>query len=156
MKRIAVIGATSAAMLLVLGLVFLGAESKAAFGGSEVEVYFSDSCGCCHNYIDYLNENGANLKLSKMSEDELEHMKEHMNMPHNGQSCHTLKIGDYFIEGHVPIEAIEKLLSERPDIDGISVPGMPHGTPGMGESKGEPIRVMTIKDGNVQGVFMEL
>ena len=61
----------------------------------------------------------------------------------------------YVIEGHVPSGAIDKLLTERPRIKGISVPGMPLGSPGMGGVKTEPLIVLTIEDGNSQTFFIE-
>ena len=63
------------------------------------------------------------------------------------QSCHTTVIGKYFVEGHMPFEAINKLLSENPDISGIALPGMPSGSPGMPGPQAEPFMVYSIKDG---------
>jgi len=63
------------------------------------------------------------------------------------QSCHTTEIGDYFVEGHVPIEAIDKLLAEKPDIDGITLPDMPAGSPGMPGVKREEFVIYSLKDG---------
>ena len=71
------------------------------------------------------------------------------------QSCHTTIIGKYFIEGHVPFEAVEKLLKEQPDIDGIALPGMPIGTPGMPGDKDEPYVIYQLKDGKFS-VFMTI
>lgn len=76
-------------------------------------------------------------------------VKSEHRVPVDGQSCHTTVLGDYVIEGHVPVEAIEKLFAERPDIDGIAVPGMPTNAPGMGEPNGEPLEVLSLDDGQV-------
>ncbi len=62
----------------------------------------------------------------------------------------------YFIEGHVPIEAIEKLLTEKPEIDGIALPGMPSGSPGMPGFKLSPFKIHSVKNGQDQGIFMEI
>ena len=58
-------------------------------------------------------------------------IKQQYNIPNNLRSCHTAKIGNYKIEGHVPIESINKLFKEKAIISGLAVPGMPHGSPGM-------------------------
>ena len=71
------------------------------------------------------------------------------------QSCHTTILGKYFIEGHVPLEAINKLLKEQPDIDGIALPGMPIGTPGMPGEKEEPYVIYQLIDGK-PSVFMTI
>lgn len=66
---------------------------------------------------------------------ELDQVEARLGVPARLKSCHVVRIGDYFVEGHVPIEAIRKLLMERPSIRGIALPGMPSGSPGMGGKK---------------------
>jgi hypothetical protein len=66
------------------------------------------------------------------------------------QGCHTTVINEYFVEGHVPIEAVRKLLEERPLIDGIALPRMPQGSPGMGGEKTQPFVIYSITDGKVE------
>ncbi len=119
----------------------------------SVEVFYSSSCGCCVNYIGYLKQNGLSLKATQVAD--VNSVKDSLGVPSNMRSCHSVVIGDYFVEGHVPIEAVAKLLSETPDIDGIALPGMPSGAPGMPGSKGA-LTVYSIKDGQVVGVFDEL
>lgn len=85
-------------------------------------------------------------------------IKEKYNIPPEVQSCHTTIISDYvirdyFIEGHVPIEAISKLLEEKPDIDGIALPGMPTGSLGMGGEKTVQFEILAVKNGETS-VFM--
>ena len=82
-------------------------------------------------------------------------IKKKHNIPLEMQSCHTTILDKYFIEGHVPIEAINKLLKEQPDIDGIALPGMPIGTPGMPGEKEEPYIIYQLVDGK-SSVFMTL
>lgn len=81
--------------------------------------------------------------------DDLEPIRERHGIPEAGVGCHTSLIDDYVVEGHVPVEAINRLLSERPAIDGISVVGMPGNSPGMGEPNGEPLAILSIRDGRV-------
>ena len=82
-------------------------------------------------------------------------IKQKYSIPLEMQSCHTTIIDKYFIEGHVPLEAINKLLKERPDIDGLALPGMPIGTPGMPGDKEEPYVIYQLVDGNFS-VFMTI
>lgn len=73
--------------------------------------------------------------------------KSEVGVPMAYSSCHTTIAGGYFIEGHVPLEAIDRLLAERPDIDGIALPGMPPGSPGMGGIAVGQFEVLAITDG---------
>jgi len=59
------------------------------------------------------------------------------------RECHTAIIDGYVIEGHVPVDAIARLLKEKPPITGLSVPGMPPGSPGMESSRPRPYSVLT-------------
>lgn len=118
-----------------------------------ITVYASPDCGCCHLYIPYLEENG--YATTTVSIDDVNASKEAMGIPEEVWSCHTALINDYFIEGHVPIEAIEKLLVEKPKIDGIALPGMPLGSPGMNGEKAAPFEIVAI-DGDKVTPFMTI
>lgn len=117
-------------------------------------IYKSSSCGCCGNYIPYLEGKGFDLKINVM--ENVNPIKEQYGIPNDMRSCHTIILGNYFIEGHVPIEAINKLLSEQPDIDGITLPNMPAGSPGMPGTKAGDFIIYSIKDNNVIGEFMRI
>lgn len=82
--------------------------------------------------------------------DDLQPVRAEHKVPDDAASCHTVLIDGYAVEGHVPIEAIDMLLGERPTIDGIGIPGMPTNAPGMGRPSGWPIEVLSFSDGNVQ------
>ena len=84
----------------------------------NVEVFKTPSCGCCYGYVLFLEEEKFNVKQTDMRS--LHSIKQKYNIPVEMQSCHTTIMGKYFIEGHVPFEAVEKLLKEQPDIDGIA------------------------------------
>jgi hypothetical protein len=73
--------------------------------------------------------------------------KAEQGVPSTAQSCHTVLIGDYFVEGHVPMAALDRLMAERPAIDGIALPGMPDGSPGMGGTQSAAFEVVAITDG---------
>jgi hypothetical protein len=81
--------------------------------------------------------------------DDMTDMKIGLGIPQDMWSCHTSMVGDYFLEGHVPLEAIQKLLDERPAIDGLALPGMPSGSPGMGGDKSVPFVIYSIVDGGI-------
>ena len=119
----------------------------------NVEVFKTASCGCCYGYVLFLEEEKFKVKQTDMRS--LHLIKKKYNIPLEMQSCHTTILGKYFIEGHVPIEAINKLLKEQPDIDGIALPGMPIGTPGMPGKKEEPYIIYQLVDGK-SSVFMTI
>ena len=119
----------------------------------NVEVFKTASCGCCYGYVLFLEEEKFKVKQTDMRS--LHLIKKKYNIPLKMQSCHTTILGKYFIEGHVPIEAINKLLKEQPDIDGIALPGMPTGTPGMPGEKDKPYVIYQLVDGK-SSVFMTI
>ena len=119
----------------------------------NVEVFKTPSCGCCYGYVLFLEKEKFNVKQTDMRS--LHSIKKKYNIPLEMQSCHTTIMGKYFIEGHVPLQAVNKLLKEQPDIDGIALPGMPIGTPGMPGEKEEPYVIYQLVDGKFS-VFMTI
>jgi hypothetical protein len=95
----------------------------------EIEVYRSPSCGCCSKWIAHLKENQFIVKDHVT--DDMQEIKNKVGVPGAMSSCHTALVNGYVIEGHVPAADIKKLLKLKPAVIGISVPGMPVGTPGM-------------------------
>ena len=95
----------------------------------KVVSYRSASCGCCKKWINHLRDNGLQV-VDNIVED-VSAIKNQYQIPNNLRSCHSAQIANYTIEGHVPIESINKLFIEKPNINGIAVPGMPIGSPGM-------------------------
>lgn len=112
--------------VLVAALVSWAAPSLA---GEAMTVYRSPSCGCCGGWIDYMKAKGHESRVVML--EDMEPTKERLKVPEAMQSCHTAVIDGYVVEGHVPVEAIGKLLKERPKVTGIAAPGMPQGSPGM-------------------------
>lgn len=121
----------------------------------QATVYRSTTCGCCLRYIAELKKQGFVVDVRSLREPEMDTIKKQYDIAIDQQSCHTTVIGDYFVEGHVPLVAIEKLLLEKPDIDGIGLPGMPLGTPGMPGVKRAPYEVYQ-KKGNHLTPFMTI
>ena len=118
-----------------------------------VEVFKTPSCGCCNGYVLFLEKEKFKVKQTNMGS--LHTIKQRFNIPLEMQSCHTTTMDKYFIEGHVPLEAINKLLKEKPHIDGIALPGMPIGTPGMPGDKDEPYVIYQLIEGKFS-VFMTI
>jgi hypothetical protein len=113
-------------------------------GELAITVYKSPTCGCCSGWEEYLREHG--FSVTSVPTDDMDSVKGEHGIPEDMQSCHTAVIGDYYIEGHVPIEAIMQLLEEQPAIDGIALPGMPAGSPGMSGEKEGPFTVYAISE----------
>lgn len=120
-------------------LALLGAPLSALADGIAAVLYKNPDCHCCEEYAGYLSRNGFDVKV--VPTEELPKIKEQYEVPNNLAACHTTVIGAYAIEGHVPIESVKRLLQERPAVQGIAVPGMPAGSPGMGGQKTEPLAV---------------
>ena len=115
-------------------------------------VHKSPTCDCCTAHEDYLE--GAGLALrAEIHEEDLVVWKEERGIPRELWSCHTTEVGGYLVEGHVPAETIARLLDEQPDIDGIALPGMPAGSPGMPGEQDEPWVIEAFAGGEPVGVF---
>src|SRR5438067_13722836 len=94
-----------------------------------VTLYKNPECGCCDGYAEYLRHNG--FTVTAKATNDLSEISRKAGIPTELQGCHTAFIGDYAVDGHVPVEAIKKLLAERPAIIGIQLPGSPLGCPGL-------------------------
>ena len=95
----------------------------------EIIVYRSPSCGCCSKWIEHVKRHGFVVKDIK--DEDMDAVKRRLGLPEQLQSCHTAVVGTYLVEGHVPAGDIKRLLKSKPKLDGLAVPGMPMGTPGM-------------------------
>lgn len=94
-------------------------------------MYKNPDCQCCERWAAYMEENGFSVTIKPS--DQLASIKDKYGVPNAVRACHTALIDGYVVEGHVPVEAINKLLKMRPNAKGIAVPGMPAGAPGMAE-----------------------
>ena len=123
--------------LFFSGIVFantLNAHASSAVTQENLDIpkvisFRSASCSCCKKWINHLRDNGIEV-VDNIIED-ISIIKNQYQIPNNLRSCHSAQIANYTIEGHVPIESINKLFREKPSIKGIAVPGMPLGSPGM-------------------------
>lgn len=114
-----------------------------------VIVHKNESCGCCKLWVEHLERAGFAVEVRNV--ENLGPIKERVGIPPAMGSCHTAEVAGYFVEGHVPVEDIQRLLRERPDAKGLTVPGMPAGSPGMEVPSGQvdPYDVFLVaKDGS--------
>ena len=136
-------------IILSLGLI-LAATLAHAQTTKKGTMYRSPGCDCCENYAKYLRENGYDIAI--VDEKDMDALKKDKGLPKRLEGCHTTIIDGYVVEGHVPVFAINRLLKEHPKIKGISLPGMPHGSPGMSGSKSQTFVIYEI-DGDGTKVF---
>lgn len=101
-------------------------------------------CGCCDGHTDHLRQNGYDVTVQQT--ENLASIKKRYRVPQELEGCHTTIIGGYVVEGHVPASIVRRLLKERPPIRGISLPGMPDGSPGMTGEKREPFVIYSFGD----------
>lgn len=118
-----------------------------AFAATMATVYKSPTCGCCEKYVEYLEKNGFTVKA--INEDDMDAIKKRYGTARTA-SCHTMLVDGYVVEGHVPVRAIRQMLSEKPNIVGISAPGMPQHSPGMGEERPGTLTIYAIPKGNAK------
>ena len=123
------------AMFGLLGLL-AASPSHGETADKTAVIYKDPNCGCCHGF-----------KVEVRNTAVLDAIKRRYSVPAALASCHTMRIGGYTVEGHVPLSSVKKLLRERPEISGIALPGMPQGSPGMPGPKMEPFVVYEIGTG---------
>jgi len=134
---------------LLSALALAGIASCAVYGfteaaaqSREVTLHKNPGCQCCDGYADYLRQNGFSVTVKPTHE--LAEMSRAAGIPDDFQGCHLSQVEGYVVSGHVPVEAVNRLLTERPDIAGIVLPGMPMGSPGMSGTKAEPFTIYEI------------
>jgi hypothetical protein len=116
-------------------------------------LYKNPQCSCCEGYADYLRENGFEVTVKPTHD--LSLMQRQYGVPEPLVGCHTTLVDGYVIEGHVPIDAVLRMLTERPAIKGISLPGMPAGSPGMFGEKEGPFTIFEFGRGEPQVYAVE-
>ena len=142
-------------------------ERRGSFGGTNtvmagpderktaaMTVYRDPSCGCCEKWAALARD--AGYQVSVLDDPDMASVKRKLGVPAQLSSCHTAVVGDFVVEGHVPLEQVGRLLRERPEgIRGIAVPGMPIGSPGMESPDGakEPFQVMAFDRAGRTSVF---
>lgn len=130
------VGAFVAAAVAVGG----PARAEASLAGVAMTVHKAPTCDCCGGYIDELRARGVEVTVVDIVDTAA--VKAERGVPPSVWSCHTMDVGGYAVEGHVPMEALLRLLDERPEADGIALPGMPAGSPGMSGNQTAPFEVV--------------
>ncbi len=118
---------------------------------TSMEVYKSATCGCCNKWIEHVET--AGYSVIAHDTDKMSVYKRRAGVPASLQSCHTAKVEGYIIEGHVPAQDIARLLKERPDAIGLSVPGMVSGSPGMENGYSDPYDVILFKSDGTTEIY---
>jgi hypothetical protein len=134
-------------MLLLLSFMTLGlASARATDTAPFIEVWKSATGSCCGAWVKHLEANGFTVKVNAAEAGPLAALKREAGIGDKLASCHTAKIDDYVIEGHVPGTDIKRLIAERPEAIGFTVSGMPAGSPGIDQgAEFEPYDVLLIK-----------
>jgi len=115
-------------------------------------LYKSPQCRCCESYAAYLRDNGFEVEVKPTND--LAEISRKAGVPEQMEGCHTMFIDGYVIDGHVPVDVVRKLLSAKPAIAGITLPGMPAGSPGMVGAKTEQFTIYAVtKDGKAPTVY---
>jgi hypothetical protein len=112
---------------ILAGSVGVALNAHAAL--PQIEVYKTESCGCCINWVEHLRAHGFTVQVNNVAD--TSDYREKFGVPDALGSCHTGLVEGYALEGHVPAREIKRLLAERPKAKGLAVPGMPAGSPGM-------------------------
>jgi len=128
--------------LILFLLALLPVRALADDAAKTGTLYKDPNCGCCQDYAEYLRQNGYALQV--VPTDELPLLRAEHDIPEGLEGCHMALIDGYVIEGHVPVAMINHLLETRPGIKGVSLPGMPMGSPGMTGKKSGPFTVLEI------------
>lgn len=140
-----------AALLLIGGiLITRGSDAQEL---PEITVYKSPTCGCCSKWVTHLEDNG--FEVDSIDTPDMRQIKVRYGVPGDLSSCHTALVDGYLVEGHVPADVIKKMIEERPDAKGITVPGMPIGSPGMEGDTVENYQVILFDRNGGRSVYAE-
>ena len=136
--------------VLLLAGFLVGCES--VDNNLELTVYKSPTCGCCIKWVNHLEENG--FKVISHDVSDVQVIKDKYGVRHDLASCHTAMVNGYVIEGHVPASDIKRFLSDpQPNVVGLTVPGMPMGSPGMEGSHKDNYNVYTFSKQGKTTIF---
>jgi hypothetical protein len=135
-------------------ILFLALITSSVFAmeGKTMTVYKSPSCGCCSKWVDIMKSKGFEVKTIETNE--VNTIKQKAGLQAGQTSCHTAFVDGYVVEGHVDYSAVKKMLDEKPNIIGITVPGMPIGSPGMEQrNTKEAYNVLYVNKDGSTGVY---
>ena len=134
-------GAGMGAAAVLVTVTAIAALTAGDVVATDITVYKSPTCGCCSQWIAHLESSGFRVEAINLTD--LSAVKREHGIRPAFTSCHTAVVDGYVIEGHVPARDIQRLLTDRPDVAGLAVPGMPVGSPGMDGPNPQPYNVLT-------------
>jgi hypothetical protein len=135
-----------------LALLMMGATGALqAQALQTVDLYKSPACGCCVKWADHMRDAGFTVKTHEVTD--IPGNRKKLGMPDKLGSCHTSKVGNYVIEGHVPASDIKRLLKENTKALGLAVPSMPPGSPGMDIPNSPPYDTLLVQADGATRVF---
>lgn len=138
------------ALIAVVALVLATSCSKTS-NAQAITVYKSPTCGCCKKWISHLEANG--FEVTAHDTYDMQSIKRQNGVADHLASCHTAIVNGYVIEGHVPADNIKRLLKEKPVAAGLTVPGMPMGSPGMEGPRKDPYNVLLFNRAGDSAIF---
>lgn len=135
---------------IAFAAMFVGSAAHAA----TMTVFKSPSCGCCAKWVEHVEQHG--FKVTVVPTADMMALKEKLGVPGQAISCHTTKVGNYIVEGHVPAADIKRMLAQKPKARGIAVAGMPMGSPGMEHGNHrQPYATLLIKHDGTTSIFAQ-
>ena len=139
-----------------VGLTFLPGSPRPDRRGAPLPpmtIYKSETCLCCEKWVDHVK--AAGFRTTVYDRDPIDSIKDELGIPRHVRSCHTAQVGGYIVEGHVPAADVKRMLKEKPKTMGLSVPGMPVGTPGMDQPgvPAEPYHVVAFQKSGSTSVY---
>jgi hypothetical protein len=141
-------------VLLGMAVLVCARPSVAKSQPVPIQVWKDPNCGCCKDWVAHLEKNGFAANVVEQGNNAV---RKRLGLPQKYASCHTALVQGYVIEGHVPAADIQRLLKEKPQALGLSVPGMPVGSPGMdGPDYGgrrDPYQVLLVQKDGTATVF---
>ena len=143
-RKLLTVAAAGLATAAAIGAATLTtAETDNAGGGpteatvpteKQMTIWRDPNCGCCDAYADYMEENGYHV--TRIDDRDFDKRSIEAGVPEQGLGCHLAQVDGYYVSGLVPAEIVERLTTERPEITGITLPGMPMNAPGMAGKSG--------------------
>jgi hypothetical protein len=153
-KKLLAIAGLGLALLVALAFGVLNSIRVAPSQAKAwVQLYKNPQCHCCEGYASYLRNHGYEVTTTPTHN--LSLIRRQHGVPEKLAGCHTTIVGGYVVEGHVPVATLDKLLAEHPKIKGVSLPGMPDGSPGMTGRKSEPFTIYEISDSEAKVYAVE-
>ena len=136
---------------ILASVALAGSNLGFAQTSGTVDMYKSAYCGCCGKWAEHMTQAGFTVKAHEV--EDVPAVRKKLGMPDKLGSCHTAKVGNYLLEGHVPAADVKRLLKEKPKALGLAVPGMPAGSPGMDVPNSPPYHTLLVQKDGATRVF---